>query len=202
MRRIHERDLNTPEYYEQIWAVENNLRPFYDTVRQKALAEKIKKNDYVIDVGCGVFGTCQFVAEHAGEYPSGLRLFCVDHSEKAKQIVTGKHPEIIFTKMDCKKLDGLKTGQYDVVISGEVIEHMEDTSMFASELCRICKPGGWIVISTVDTNCPDAIAHGDYPEHLWEFTPDDLIGMFSGFGETEYRVVGDYHFIYCRKHGA
>lgn len=38
-----------------------------------------------------------------------------------------------------------------------------------------------------------------YPEHLWEFTPEDLIGLFSLYGQARHFLVGNYHFIECQK---
>ncbi|MCK4500366.1 hypothetical protein KAU11_07705, partial [Candidatus Babeliales bacterium] len=77
--------------------------------------------------------------------------------------------------------------------------HMEDPAAFAGELARITKPGGWISISTVNTKSENAIKHGEYPEHLWEFTPEDLTGFFKPFGEVIYEELGDYHLIYCKR---
>ena len=37
---------------------------------------------------------------------------------------------------------------YDAVIASEVIEHVYDTDYFITELIRICKPGGVIIITT------------------------------------------------------
>ncbi|GAP38950.1 class I SAM-dependent methyltransferase [Piscinibacter sakaiensis] len=36
----------------------------------------------------------------------------------------------------------------DIVFAGEVIEHIEDSEAFVSELCRITKPGGLIILTT------------------------------------------------------
>ena len=57
-----------------------------------------------------------------------------------------------------------------------------------------------ITLSTVDTHCENAIKHGDYPEHLWEFTPEDLVGFFEPYCENvKFELVGDYQMIYARK---
>lgn len=37
---------------------------------------------------------------------------------------------------------------YDIVIAGEVVEHLFDTDKFAIEIYRILKPGGTLIIST------------------------------------------------------
>ena len=198
MKRLHPEKIDDAKYYEHIWGEEENLRPFFDAVRMRALVKHVKDGDKVMDVGAGVFGACQYLAEHT---EIKAKLFCLDQSHTAKEIVSKEYPQIDFTVSSFeppKKLFPFKDETFDVVTAGEIIEHMEDPAAFAKELCRITKQHGWVTLSTVDTNCENAIKHGDYPEHLWEFTPEDLISFFKPYGETEYHVVGDYHFIYCR----
>ena len=190
MRRIHDVKIDDAKYYEKIWAVEYNTRPWYDTVRQEALAVPVQKGDSVLDVGGGVFGTAQYIAEHHPELEAFLTI--VDQSHTAAEIVTSKFPEINFVISDVIELP-FRDHSFDVVVAGEIIEHMEDPAAFAKELRRVTRIGGTITLSTVDTECENAIAHGDYPEHLWEFTPRDLQSMF-GPG-AKYTTVGDYHFL-------
>jgi 2-polyprenyl-6-hydroxyphenyl methylase / 3-demethylubiquinone-9 3-methyltransferase len=38
---------------------------------------------------------------------------------------------------------------FDVVVAGEVLEHLEDLDTAVTELCRVTRPGGWIVIDTI-----------------------------------------------------
>jgi 2-polyprenyl-3-methyl-5-hydroxy-6-metoxy-1,4-benzoquinol methylase len=37
---------------------------------------------------------------------------------------------------------------YDLIIAGEIIEHLIDTDHFAVELHRVLKPGGFLILST------------------------------------------------------
>jgi SAM-dependent methyltransferase len=37
---------------------------------------------------------------------------------------------------------------YDVIIAGEIIEHLVDTDSFAQEIHRVLKPGGYAIITT------------------------------------------------------
>jgi ubiquinone/menaquinone biosynthesis C-methylase UbiE len=187
MKRLHPKKIDDAKYYEHIWGVESNVRPFYDAVRQRALARDMKDGDSLLDVGCGVFGTAQYLAESKDKKG---RFVCFDQSYTAKILIDVMPLGIEFILGDCSKRLPFGDKEFDLVVAGEVIEHMEDPEAFAKELCRVGKK---VAISTVDTECENAKKHGDYPEHLWEFTKEDLLKFFPN---GKYETVGDYHFIY------
>lgn len=54
-------------------------------------------------------------------------------------------------KFDFEKPFPFKNNSFDVVFAGEIIEHIFDTDFFVSELNRILKPNGVLVISTPNT---------------------------------------------------
>ena len=192
MKRLHPVKIDDAKYYEKIWSEETNLRPYYDAVRMRALARDVVDGTKVLDVGAGVFGTCQYITE---ETTIKAELHCIDQSYTAKEIVEARCPLIHYLVHSVEELP-YDDKAFDVVIAGEIIEHMEDPQAFVKELCRVGKN---IALSTVDTRCENAIKHGDYPEHLWEFEPEDLVEFFKPYGDVEYTTVGDYHFIYCRQ---
>ena len=191
MKRLHPVKIDDAKYYEKIWSEETNLRPYYDAVRMRALARDVADGMKVLDVGAGVFGTCQYISE---ETTIKAELHCIDQSYTAKEIVEARCPLIHYLVHSVEELP-YDDKAFDVVIAGEIIEHMEDPRAFVNELCRVGKN---IALSTVDTRSENAIKHGDYPEHLWEFEPEDLVEFFKPYGDVEYTTVGDYHFIYCR----
>ena len=195
MRRIHETKIDDAKYYEKIWDDKIITRPYFDAVRMRALIRDVKNGDSVMDVGAGVYGACQYIAEKT---KLKCKLFAFDQSYTAKNIVNRVAPAINFIIGDCMGTFPFNSNSFNVVTAGEIIEHVEDPATFASELCRICKPGGHVTVSTVDTNCENA-KKVQYPEHLWEFTPEDLVGFFAPYGETVYEVVGNYHFIFLKK---
>lgn len=192
MKRLHKEKIDDAKYYEKIWGEEYNSRPYYDAVRMRALARDVKHGDRVLDVGAGVFGTAQFLAENHPEIICGL--VALDQSHTAKEIVDKLGLPINYVLGDVAKLP-FGDDSFDVVIAGEIIEHMEDPAAFAKELCRV---GKRVALSTVDTKSENAVKHGDYPEHIWEFEKEDLIKFFKPYGTVEYETVGDYHVIYCR----
>lgn len=197
MRRLHDGPaIDTPQYYEHIWSEEENTRPFYDAVRMRALASKIRCGDTVIDIGAGVYGTVQYVVEHM----KNLEIFpvCYDQSYTARDIVVKKFPDILYF-LGSLPDTYLPQNSFDVVVAGEIIEHMEEPERLARELARICRVGGWVSLSTVNTLSENAIKHGPYPEHLWSFEDKDLKDMFSPYGNVRFEYVGDYQMLHMHK---
>jgi len=197
MKRLHEGPaIDDAVYYEHIWSEEENTRPFYDAVRMRALASKVKSGDTVIDIGAGVYGTVQYIVEHEKQ----LKIFpvCYDQSYTARDIVIKKFPQILYFLGQLPDTY-LPSDSFDVVIAGEIIEHMEEPDKLAKELARICRPGGWVSLSTVNTESENAIKHGPYPEHLWSFSDQDLIDMFSPYGRVLFEHVGDYQMVHTHK---
>lgn len=192
MKRLHPVKIDDAKYYEKIWGEEYKSRPYYDAVRMRALARDVRHGDRVLDVGAGVFGTAQYLAENNPELIIGLT--CIDQSHTAKEIVDKLNLPINYVIGSVEKLP-FEDKQFDVVIAGEIIEHMEDPAAFVKELCRI---GNKVALSTVDTKSENAIKHGDYIEHLWEFEESDLIDFFKPFcSDVEFCYVGDYMMIYA-----
>lgn len=195
MKRLNEKNINTPEHYIKVWKDKIIDRPWFDAVRHRALIANVKEGDSILDVGAGVYGSCQYIAEKTNF--KKVTLVCADFSFTAKEIVKKQCPVIDYQLMDIRKML-FRPHSFDCVVSGETIEHMDDPAAFVAELCRMCKPDGWVTISTLDTSCQAAKDHGDYPEHVWEFTPEDLLNLFKNYGVAKYELVGHYHVIHCR----
>lgn len=196
MKRLHTEDINTPQHFDSIWAQRELHR--YDTELLEAFAVLVKDNDAVCDLGAGCFGVAEYVAD---KYPSrGRLLVAVDFSKKAKELVDARgFAKLRYVCVDILR-SGLLDGEFDVVLASEVIEHMVHPFALVQEMSRLCRPGGLLLISTVNTRSADAIKHGDYPEHLWEFSAHDLLELFSTVGVATVRLVGNYHFLAARKH--
>ena len=65
--------------------------------------------------------------------------------------------------------------QYDVVISTEMLEHVEDWKLVVKTIKDSCKIEGIIIIST---RGPGMAYHG-YPHDYWRFTKQDIEKIFS-----------------------
>lgn len=194
MKRLHEEKIDDAKYYEKIWALEWNQRPWFDAVRQRALLKHLRQGQSLLDVGAGVYGAAQYAAQELNIHVS---LTAVDQSYTARDLVQQVCPQIDFIVAEFEEGLPFDDESFDCVTAGEIIEHMEDPQRFANELLRVCKHRGWVTLSTVNPHCQNALIHGDYPEHLWEFEPEELRLFFGP--RARFKHVGDYFFIEVRK---
>lgn len=56
--------------------------------------------------------------------------------------------------------------QYDVVVASEVIEHVSDARGFLQALCEATKPGGLLILSSMDKSIKTAISHILFAERI------------------------------------
>lgn len=100
--------------------------------------------------------------------------------------------------------------QFDVVVASEVIEHVDDARSFLEALCEVTKPGGVLVLSTMDKSLRTAITHIAVAEYLtgvvprgthdWaKFIPPKEMRRFTsrfGFQEVNLEYIITYPDLY------
>jgi len=106
-----------------------------------------------------------------------------------------------------ESIDGFD-GAFDVVIASEVIEHLENPRQTMRELVRLCRPGGYVIITTPNNESYRAILalairghfvqfdKGWYPGHITPLLRKDLSRIFMesglrplGFDFTRYGAL-------------
>jgi 2-polyprenyl-3-methyl-5-hydroxy-6-metoxy-1,4-benzoquinol methylase len=95
----------------------------------------------ILDVGCGTGLNASFL-KNAGHTVVG-----VDISTVAIEQFRAKGFEGFVCDIDAQPLP-IASDSIDVVYASEVIEHVFDTKRFLSELTRVLKPGGLMIVST------------------------------------------------------
>jgi SAM-dependent methyltransferase len=96
----------------------------------------------VLDVGCG---EGHFAAELAR---AGLQVIGVDVAEEPLRRARRKHPHL---DLRVVPLDGtwpLADASFDLVWAGETIEHVADTAGWLSQVRRVLRSGGTLLLST------------------------------------------------------
>jgi 2-polyprenyl-3-methyl-5-hydroxy-6-metoxy-1,4-benzoquinol methylase len=94
---------------------------------------------------------------------------------------------------------------FDLIFAGEVIEHLIDTDGFVSELCRCCKRGGHVLLTTPNLASFEnrvRLLFGIYPKwvnynlegsgHVRAYTPRTLKHQLSSHGLRVVRQTGNW----------
>jgi SAM-dependent methyltransferase len=66
---------------------------------------------------------------------------------------------------------------YDIVISGQVIEHVRKIWIWMKELARVCKPGGYVI-----TINPVSFPFHEVPIDCWRIYPDGMRALSDDAG--------------------
>jgi 2-polyprenyl-3-methyl-5-hydroxy-6-metoxy-1,4-benzoquinol methylase len=190
MQRTREDQINSKQYWNYIYTTPAKAVDYWTPTRRFAKAlEYVKDGDKVIDIGCGVGVLTRMV----GRERQGCEVWGTDISDEIIKNNILSNPETKYLVGYAGEQKDLPSEYFDVVFSGEVIEHMDVPEMLFSEAYRILKPGGKLIVT-----CPkdDNVRS---PEHLWYFNRDDITTFYTDAGfksselidldGTEYLVV-------------
>lgn len=149
-----------------------------------------------LDMGCGAGLLCEPLAR------MGAEVTGVDAAPENTQ-VAALHAE--GAGLDIRYIPGelaaLGLGQFDLVTSMEVIEHVADKAVFLAQLAAHLAPDGLLVMSTPNRTLKSrallvegAEALGAVPKgtHHWEdfVTPDELTALLDAAGLTVTQMQG------------
>lgn len=99
---------------------------------------------------------------------ASLNVSSLDAVEVSGTVRSG-WPWKSYTSLEYPKFDVVESepsGEYDVVVCEQVLEHVVDPCAAVRNLRRLCRPGGQILIST-----PFLIRIHGSPNDYWRFTP-------------------------------
>jgi 2-polyprenyl-3-methyl-5-hydroxy-6-metoxy-1,4-benzoquinol methylase len=131
------------EYHEELWqAVPEGLEPSDLAVRRRFLLDRVKAGERVLDVGCG---EGRFATELAG---AGARVVGIDVAEEPLRRARQRDPELELELVAAEGPWELEDASFDVVWAGEVLEHVYDTAAWLSEVRRVLRSGGSLLVST------------------------------------------------------
>ena len=152
----------------------------YHTVKQKALRDKIKlidkfqpKKGKLLDIGAG---TGDFLVMAA---KNGWDTIGLEPSPKAKAIAESKGVKFL------EELSKMPNESADAITMWHVLEHVPDVQAQITELKRILKPDGVLIVAVPNFKSFDAQHYGKYwaaydvPRHLWHFSKTSIKMLFG-----------------------
>jgi len=122
---------------------------FVDEMFKFSKAEKSKVTS-VLDVGCGIGGASRRLASvcvGSGAQVTGITL-SQEQAKRANDLAKSQNiPNAKFEVMDALNMS-FADNSFDLVWACESGEHMPDKKKYVSEMMRVLKPGGSLVLAT------------------------------------------------------
>jgi 2-polyprenyl-6-hydroxyphenyl methylase / 3-demethylubiquinone-9 3-methyltransferase len=176
------------EYHEGLWqGLPEGLEPSDYAVRKRFLLDHVQTGERVLDVGCAE-GRFALALARAGADVVGI-----DVAEEPLRRALAHHPELDVRLVAAEGPWGLDDASFDVVWAGEVLEHVVDTAAWLSEVRRVLRSGGSLLVSTpahgpltlarLGLSRQAFAAHFDpRSEHVRFYSRDTLTQLIGEFG--------------------
>lgn len=136
----------------------------------------------VLDIGCGI-GDFLGYCKKEGWNVSGL-----EPNEHARKLVLENHQIVVD---DVSEISKLADEQFDLITLFHVLEHIVEPKQMLSEMLRVLKPGGRLVVALPNHASWDAKhyekfwAAWDVPRHLYHYNPKSILSLMNQFGLIE-----------------
>lgn len=133
----------------------------------------------LLDIGCGIGDFLLEVSKR------GWDVMGIEPSENAKSIAKER---LGFLPLDPSESCSLIDHSFDVITMWHVLEHVDDLKIQTSELNRLLKPGGRLIIALPNYQSFDCQYYKQYwaawdvPRHLNHFSPDVIRSIIDSIG--------------------
>jgi len=158
-------------------------------------ARLIPQHGHLLDIGPNI-GTCLMLARERGWETFGIEInteaaqFC--REQRGLNVISGTlEPETY------------PENSFDVIVMGDVIEHLRDPLSLLSIVPRILKPGGVVIISTPNiAQWAGRLLQIKPEEHLYYFSPETIEAMLRkvGLDVVGVKCLDRYHNITAMTH--
>jgi len=142
--------------------------PSDNPIHQRLLSAYVYAQPFLsgklLEVGCGTGRGLEILVNAADHYTG------IDKYESLTSELQKKYPQADFNAMVIPPFKGIADDSFDVVVSFQVIEHIQDDTAFLKEIHRVLKPGGKAIISTPNKK----MTLTRNPWHIREYFADEL----------------------------
>jgi SAM-dependent methyltransferase len=190
-------------YHDAVWeALEDPVEPTDALLRERFLLRSVGAEGdllgraaQVLDLGCGDgYFASRLLAV-------GAAVVALDVAAEAVRRARHRTPALDARRIEADAPLPLEDASFDVVWAGETIEHVADTGGWLSEVRRVLRPRGLLLLSTPDhgrlTRLRVALSERAFAErfdprgdHLRFYTRRALVELLTDFGFAEVEVAG------------
>lgn len=132
----------------------------------------------VLEAGCGEGYGASILAQ------SAKKVVGMDRKQELMAHAKHRYPEtnLDFLVMDCEEL-AFQQGTFDVIVSIEVLEHLENYQAFMLEAFSILNPGGIFICATTNAQITFKKPDGSplNRNHFQEFTPEEFVDVLGKY---------------------
>ncbi len=190
-------------YHESLWeGLREGLTPTDAVLREGFLLEKVagerrraRRAPRVLDVGCGEGHFAVALVR------SGAEVVAVDVAQEPLSRARARLAGLDLRLVEPEAPLPFEDSSFDVVWAGEVIEHVADGSQWLSELRRVLRSGGLLLLSTPDHGPLSRLWLGlsrrafearfdPRSDHLRFYARRALAELLADFGFEEVTVAG------------
>lgn len=156
------------EFYNNQWTHNTklnslNLRRAVKILSYFTFVKRKISNPVILDMGCGEGRLTAFLGEYGMAEGIELSSVAVNRANKL-------YPHVKFVQADVLNYT-LNEGHYDVVISQEVIEHIEEQAAYLNQCAKALKKGGYLILTTPNKSVLDALES----EQPWSNQPIEKV---------------------------
>ncbi|MCK9370397.1 class I SAM-dependent methyltransferase [Candidatus Dojkabacteria bacterium] len=192
MRRLIYQHKNSPEAYNKIYEERQGKVDWQDIRRQKAML-KYFNGGPILDIGCLDSSVPDILIELRLE--GIISYLGTDTATEAirhqnELFYDDKGVNFIVDDIFNTKIDR----QFDYVLLGEVLEHLEEPDKAVHQAMRLVKSNGYLVISVPYEEYKEFGAV-DKDRHIWSFDKKDF-EFLKQYGKVKFKVLGSQYFPY------
>jgi ubiquinone/menaquinone biosynthesis C-methylase UbiE len=150
----------------------------YVCERGRRIAEWIREDDHVLDIGCGEGIITSFLARKC------RHVVGCDYSAEALETAAQAHPglEFVHSNSTCLRFE---SGSFTKVVLSEVAEHLLPVQLVRAlhEACRVLRPGGMLILTTPLTGKgTDTSTYA----HIYEYSEREVTALLGRvFGQVQ-----------------
>jgi len=188
MQRLRKENINTSEYWENFsgQTYKNNVRKT-GIARYIEVIKYIRYSSSILEVGCNFGDFLIYMIENSVDFNTYSGF---DFSKIAISDAKINFPEHDWIEGDCHCLE-VKENEYDIIVSMQTLEHIENPIVFLKRAYSILKENGEIIITVPNET------RTTHKSHVWSFNKEDLIALLndSGFKDIDIKEIDNSRYL-------